>query len=130
MNAYTHKNLGEIEDSAAKHGSGEIMEVRFARGDLDATETGLAHHQLKPNQRQPFGHKHDDAEEVFVVLAGSGRVKLDDEVLELTRLDALRIAPDVMRQFEAGEDGLEMIVFGPHHDADGEIVPGWWAEGA
>ncbi len=128
MSAYTHRNLNDVEDSAAKFGYEELMEVRFAQSDLDASETGFAHHRIKPNRRQGFGHKHEAAEEVYVVLAGSGRVKLDDEILELARLDALRVAPGVMRQFEAGGEGLEMIVFGAHHEGDGEIAPGWWAE--
>lgn len=128
MSAYTRKNLAEIEDMAAKQGAGDFMEARFPRRDLEADETGLAYHRIKPNQRQPFGHKHDEAEEVYVVMGGAGRVKLGDDVVELARLDALRIAPSVMRQFEAGDEGLEMLVFGPRHEGDGEVVPGWWAE--
>jgi mannose-6-phosphate isomerase-like protein (cupin superfamily) len=126
--AYTHLNLESLEDSAAKHGFGETGESRFATGDLDAAETGLAHHRLKAGKRQSFGHRHEQAEEVCVVLAGSGRVKLDDEIVELTRLDAIRLAPAVSRQFEAGPDGLEYLVFGPHYKRDGEILPGWWVD--
>jgi len=96
-------------------------------GDLQAEETGVAHHRLNPGGRQPFAHRHDQAEEVNVVLSGSGRVKLDDEIVDLQTLDALRVAPGVTRCFEAGADGLEFIVFGPHRKGDGEIIQGWWS---
>ena len=78
--------------------------------------------------RQGFAHRHENAEEVYVVIGGSGRVKLDDDIVDLQRLDALRVAPTVTRQFEAGADGLEIIVFGAQHKGDGEIIPGWWAD--
>lgn len=128
MASFTRKNLTEVEDSAPKFGYDELMEVRFANADLDAAETGVSYHRVKPGKRQGFGHKHDEAEEVYVVIAGSGRVKLDDEIVELETLDALRVAPEVTRQFEAGDEGLEMIAFGAHHDKDGEVIPGWWAD--
>lgn len=125
---YTHKNLDAVDDIAAKHGFSEIGEVRFATGDLDAEQTGFSHHRLKPNARQGFGHKHDDAEEIYVVIAGSGRVKLDDDVVELTNLDAIRVSPGVTRAFEGGGDGMEFLAFGERHEGDGEIVPNWWTD--
>jgi mannose-6-phosphate isomerase-like protein (cupin superfamily) len=123
---YTLKNLDEVEDSAVKFGFGELGEVRFATRDLDAEGTGVSHQRWNAGCRQAFGHRHDDAEEVYVVIAGSGRLKLDDDVMEVGRLDAIRVAPGVMRAFEAGPDGLELLVFGPRRDGDGELVPGWW----
>ena len=129
MAAYTHRNLTEVEDSAAKFGFGETQETRFANDDLETEQTGLSHHRLKPGKRQPFAHKHDQAEEVYVVVSGSGRVKLDDEILELEALDALRVSPGVIRAFEAGDDGLEIIACGPRHSEDrGEIIQNWWAD--
>ena len=125
---FTHKKLTEVDDSAEKFGYSELMEVRFANDDLDAAETGVSHHRVKPGKRQGFAHKHDNAEEIYVVIAGSGRVKLDDEIIEIERLDAVRVAPEVIRQFEAGDEGLEMIATGAHHDKDGEIIPGWWSD--
>lgn len=125
---YTLKKLTAVEDSAAEFGMGEIQEARFANGDLETETTGLSHHRLHPNRRQGFGHKHDNAEEVYVVLSGSGRVKLDDDILDVERLDALRVAPGVIRAFEAGPDGLEVLAVGPRHEGDGELVPGWWAD--
>jgi len=83
---------------------------------------------LKPGKRQAFGHRHDKAEEVYVVLSGAGRVRLDDEIVEIRRLDAIRVAPSVMRAFEAGPDGLEWIVFGPRHDKDGETDSEFWTD--
>lgn len=125
---YTLKRLTEVEDSAPKFGFGEIQEARFATGDLDAETTGVSHHRLKADRRQGFAHKHDAAEEVYVVLAGAGRVKLDDEIVEISTQDALRVAPRVIRCFEAGPDGLEFIAFGPRHDKDGEVLQDWWTD--
>jgi mannose-6-phosphate isomerase-like protein (cupin superfamily) len=127
-NPFTHKKLDEVEDSAAGHGYGDRMEARFAQSDLEAEKTGFSFHRIKPGKRQPFGHKHDDAEEVYVVVRGDGLLKLDDEIIEVETLDAIRVSPDVMRAFEAGDDGLEVIVFGPHHEGDGEIDPSFWSE--
>lgn len=125
---FTHMKLAEVKDSAPEFGYGDIQEARFARGDLDAEQTGLSHLRLKPDQHSPFGHKHENAEEVYVVLGGSGRMKLDDEVIEVERLDAIRVSPEVTRAFEAGPDGLEVLAVGARHDGDGEIFPGWWSD--
>ena len=126
--AYSHKNLTEVEDSAPRFGLVEIQEARFANDDLDVEQTGLSYHRLKPDRRQAFGHRHEKAEEVYVVLSGAGRVKLDDEVIELRALDALRLAPAVSRAFEAGPEGLELLAFGPRHPGDGELLPDWWKD--
>jgi quercetin dioxygenase-like cupin family protein len=128
MAAYTHKNLGEVKDSAPGFGADEFQEARFAREDLDAEQTGLSHIKVKPGKRMPFGHKHEEAEEIYVVIAGSGRVKLDDEVIEVTELDAIRISPEVARCMEAGPDGLSVLAVGAHHDKDGEVLPNWWTD--
>ena len=90
---YTLKKLTDVEDSALKFGMGDFQEARFAGDDLDAEQTGLSLHSVKAGQRQPFAHKHDEAEEVYVVLAGSGRVKLDDEIVGIEKLDAIRVSP-------------------------------------
>ena len=91
-NPFTHKKLEEVEDSAAAHGHGEAMEARFAQADLEAEKTGFSFHRIKPGKRQPFGHKHDDAEEVYVVVRGDGLLKLDDEIIEVETLDAIRVS--------------------------------------
>ena len=126
--SYTHCKLTDVEDSAVKGGFSETQEARFASTALETEQTGLSHHRVRPGARQAFGHKHENAEEVYVVISGSGRVKLDDEILQLEPLDALRVSPSVVRQFEGGEDGLEIIAFGQRHEGDGEILPGWWAQ--
>ncbi|HET9152629.1 MAG TPA: hypothetical protein VFN85_00770 [Solirubrobacterales bacterium] len=127
-NPFTHKKLTEVEDSAAGFGHGEAMEARFANEDLEAEQTGLSFHRIKPGKRQPFGHVHDEAEEVYMIVRGSGLFKLDDEIIEVEQLDAIRVSPDVTRAFEAGDEGLEVIVFGPRHEGDGRIIPDWWTD--
>jgi mannose-6-phosphate isomerase-like protein (cupin superfamily) len=128
MAGYTIKNLKESEDLAVKGGFSESQEARFPRGDLGAEQTGLAHIVVHPGKRQPFGHRQKEAEEIFVVLSGRGRVRLDDDVEDIGPLDAIRVSPPVTRAFEAGPDGLELIVFGPHHDRDAEMVPDFWTD--
>ena len=125
---YTLKKLTDVDDSAPRFGYDENQESRFATKELEAEQTGISHHRVKPGKRQGFAHKHEKAEEVYVVMAGSGRVKLDDEILEVEALDAIRVAPGVTRQFEGGPDGLELIAFGPRHEGDGEMLPGWWSD--
>jgi len=129
--SHSIKNLREVQDVAPGAGFGEIQEARFARGDLDAEATGLAYHVLKAGKRQAFAHRHEDAEEIYVVLSGNGRIKLDDEIEEVGPMDAIRIAPSVARAFEAADGApLELLVFGPHHDKDGELIedPGFWGD--
>jgi uncharacterized cupin superfamily protein len=129
MGDYTVKNLADVEDAAAKFGFGETQESRFAARDLGAQQTGLSLHRLRPGKRQPFGHRHAEVEEVYVVLGGSGRVRLDDAEVELGRLDAVRVAPGVARAFEAGDEGLELLAVSPQRTDDrGEMLEGWWGD--
>jgi mannose-6-phosphate isomerase-like protein (cupin superfamily) len=125
---YTLKRLTDVDDSAPKFGFGDVQEARFANRDLEAERTGVSHLRLKARQRQPFAHRHEQAEEIYVILAGSGRVKLDEDILEVGSLDAIRVAPGVTRAFEAGPQGIEILAFGPRHDGDGEVIPGWWSD--
>jgi mannose-6-phosphate isomerase-like protein (cupin superfamily) len=125
---YTLKRLTDVEDFAPKFGFSDVQEARFANDDLETEDTGVSHHRVKPGERQAFAHRHDEAEEVYVVLSGSGRVKLDDAILEIEALDAIRVAPGVTRKFEAGSDGIELVAFGPRHDGDGELIKDWWTD--
>jgi mannose-6-phosphate isomerase-like protein (cupin superfamily) len=125
---YTLKKLTDIDDSAPTFGMGDLQEARFATKELQSEEIGVSLHRVKADQRQPFGHRHEQAEEVYVVLSGSGRAKLDDEIVEVGAFDALRVSPTVMRAFEADGDGLEFLVFGRHLKGDGEVVQGWWSD--
>jgi uncharacterized cupin superfamily protein len=128
MTGYAIQNLEEIEDSAVKYGLSPQLETHFARQDLGARTLGLSLQRLAPNTRQPFGHRHEHQEEVYVILGGGGRVSLDDAVVEVRRWDAIRVAPDTTRAFEAGPDGLELLAFGAHTDSgDVESVEGFWA---
>jgi len=120
--SYTIKNLREVEDMAPKFGFSEVQEARFPREDLESETIGLAFHIVRPGKRQAFAHRHEQAEEIYVILSGRGRVKLDDDVREIGPLDAIRVAPPVTRAFEAGPEGLELLVFGPRHAGDGDIL--------
>jgi mannose-6-phosphate isomerase-like protein (cupin superfamily) len=125
---FTLKNLDEVPDSAPDFGLGDVQEARFAAGALEAVDTGFMLQRLRPGVRPPMGHRHEAAEEVYVVLRGSGRAKLDDEIVDLAPLDALRVSPGVTRAFEAGDEGLDLLAFGPRHEGDGELIQNWWKD--
>jgi mannose-6-phosphate isomerase-like protein (cupin superfamily) len=128
MSDYTIVNLGDVENVAPKFQMPEGMDVRFPRRALGCTAGGGGVEKLPAGLRTPFGHKHSQQEEIYVIAEGSGRIKLDDEVHDLRQWDVLRIGPGVMRNLEAGSDGITLIAFGAPigEENDGEIVPGWW----
>jgi mannose-6-phosphate isomerase-like protein (cupin superfamily) len=128
MSDYTIVNLDSVEDIAAKNGLEAAGEIRFPREAVEAQATGFGHMRLRPNARHPFPHRHHEAEEVYIVLSGSGRAKLEQETVELRPRDILRVAPAVARGFEAGPDGLELLAFGARHGGDGEIIEGFWGD--
>ena len=128
MSNFTHRNIKQVHDSASEFGFGGAGELRFAKDELDCERTGFTYHRAEPGQHASFGHRHDEAEEVYVVISGSGRMKLDDEVIEIGPLDAIRVAPRVWRGFTPGPDGIEVLAFGARHDGDGEVNPQWWVE--
>jgi quinol monooxygenase YgiN/mannose-6-phosphate isomerase-like protein (cupin superfamily) len=123
---YTHINLEDVEDMAPRFGLGEMGESRFANRALSTSGTGVSHQRLRPGVRQAFGHRHQHAEEVVVVLAGSGRVKVDDEVRDVRARDAIRFAPTTGRAFEAGPEGLELLVFSAKRPGDAVMDPTFW----
>jgi mannose-6-phosphate isomerase-like protein (cupin superfamily) len=123
---FTHLNLADVEDAAPGNGFGDRWEARVAREPLEAEATGVTHFRLRPAKRSPFTHRHTAAEETYVIIGGHGRMKLDDEIVEVRRLDAIRVPPGTARAFEAGDEGLEFIAFGPHHPGDGEPVDDPW----
>jgi uncharacterized cupin superfamily protein len=127
--AYTLKNLAEIEDAAPANGFGHVWEARVARSTLGAEQTGVSFFRLKPGRRSAFSHRHDEAEEIYVILRGRGRMKLDEKIVEVGPLDAVRVAPEVVRAFEADADGLDFLVVGAHHPRDGELVDDGWVGG-
>jgi mannose-6-phosphate isomerase-like protein (cupin superfamily) len=122
MGDFTHKNLRDVQDAAVAGGFSEVMGARFASGDLETTQVGVCLQAVHPGKRQAFAHRHENAEEVYVILRGAGRMKLDDEIIEIGELDAVRVAPTVARSLEAGEEGLELLVFGQRHEGDGEML--------
>jgi uncharacterized cupin superfamily protein len=124
---YTHVNLkDDVENASERFGLAPAMEVRFGRNAMGIEGGGFSYQKLAPNLEAPFGHRHAAHEEVYVVVAGSGRVKLDDEVRELRPWDALRCPGSVARAFAAGPDGLELIAIGFGPGGDAEMIEKPW----
>lgn len=129
MTTYTKANLREVDDSAPKFQMPAEMQARFARSAIAGETLGLSLFTLEPGFRIPFGHTHETQEEVYVVVRGSGRIKVDDDVVDLAQWDAIRVAKGAMRNLEAGPDGLEYLAFGAGEDpSEAEMAPGWWEE--
>ncbi|MEJ7875622.1 MAG: cupin domain-containing protein [Solirubrobacterales bacterium] len=125
---FTQLNLDDVEDAAPGNGLGHRWEARVAREALGSVETGVTHFRLRPGKRSPFAHRHTAAEEIYVIMGGTGQVKLDDQIFDVRPLDAIRVAPEVARAFEAGDEGLEFIAFGQHCPGDGEPVDDPWVD--
>jgi mannose-6-phosphate isomerase-like protein (cupin superfamily) len=129
MSSHTKKNLWRVENQAPKFDMPREMEARFARSELGGETLGLSLMKLAPNFRIPFGHKHVAQEEVYVIVRGSARIKVEDEVVELGEWDAIRFDENTMRNVEAGPNGVEYLAFGAGDDpTDAEMVPGWWSD--
>jgi len=131
MSEHRKANLKQdVEDHAPKFGLSPGLEFRAAREALGCEQAGFSYQRIAPGFRQPFGHSHQEQEEIYVLVSGGARVKLDDEIVELEPWDAVRIAPGVMRCVEAGPDGAELLLYGAPKTAgqDAELAPGWWAE--
>ena len=130
---FTRKNIKELEDIGAAFDGPPDLEFRAATKPLELEQSGLTYPRVPPGYRFPYGHTHRTQEEVYVVVRGGGRMKLDDEVVELRVWDAVRVPPGVWRGYEAGPEGLELIVIGapnlgddPRGDVDG--LRDWWAD--
>ncbi|MCW2927815.1 MAG: cupin protein [Thermoleophilia bacterium] len=131
--SFTRTNLKtDVDDVGSNFDGSPDLEFRLATAALHLEQSGLGYQRIPPNYRFPYGHTHRTQEEVYVVLRGSGRMKLDDEIVELREWDAVRVAPGVWRGYEAGADGLELFVIGapnlgddPRADVDG--LRDWWA---
>ena len=121
MADYTKLNLREeVEDQAPKFGMSPDMEFRSARVPLDMQNAGISFLRVAPGFRVPFGHHHNVQEEVYVLVGGSARLKLDDEIVELKPWDAVRIAKETMRNFEGGPEGAELIAVGAPNTGPGD----------
>jgi mannose-6-phosphate isomerase-like protein (cupin superfamily) len=130
MAGYTRKNLKEIEDQAQKFGLAPNLEFRVPGEELDAENSAISYLRVAPNFRLPFGHKHKEQEEVYVLLSGSARLKLDDEVLELAPWDAVRIPKETVRNVEGGPEGAELLLIGAPktEPGDAQVQPEWWTD--
>jgi mannose-6-phosphate isomerase-like protein (cupin superfamily) len=122
MSRYASVNLLEVEDSMGDRAPG--IQLRFGRKHLDSRDLGVSHVRYQPNLRGELAHSHREQEEAYVVVAGSGRMLLDDDVLELRQWDVVRVAPEVVRAFEAGPSGLDMIAVGGPKPEGGDGVSG------
>jgi mannose-6-phosphate isomerase-like protein (cupin superfamily) len=130
MADFTKLNLKQdVEDTAPRFELSPGLESRFARTPLELENSGVSYYKIAPDFRTPFGHRHGEQGEVYIVVSGSARLALDDQVLELERWDAVRIPGPVMRCLEGGADGAEVLAFGAPNteNKDAEMVPGWWA---
>jgi mannose-6-phosphate isomerase-like protein (cupin superfamily) len=131
MADYTKRNLRtEVDDQAKAFGFAPNLEFRVARDALGTTESALSFMRLAPGFRVPFGHHHELQEEVYVVLSGNAKLKLDDDILELGPWDAVRIAPGIVRDVEGGPDGAELLLFGAPRVPPGDAVveQEWWQD--
>jgi quercetin dioxygenase-like cupin family protein len=129
MSRFATVNLLEVEDSVGGRAPG--IEGRFARKHLDSRDLGVSLFRYEPNLRSPMAHSHREQEEAYVVVAGSGRILLDDDVYDVRQWDVVRVAPDVVRAFEAGPDGLDIVAVGGPKPEDGDGVMGAanWPDG-
>jgi mannose-6-phosphate isomerase-like protein (cupin superfamily) len=127
---YTVVNLKQVDDMAPRFGLSPGLESRFARVPLELEQSGISYFRIAPEFRTPFGHTHAEQEEIYLVVAGSARVKLEDEFVELNEWDAVRIPPGTMRGVEGGPQGAELIAFGApsNENRDVEMVQGWWTD--
>jgi mannose-6-phosphate isomerase-like protein (cupin superfamily) len=127
--SYAKTNLRKVDNQAPKFDMPEEMEARFARRAIGGETLGLSLFTLAPGFRIPFGHKHETQEEVYVVVRGSARVKVEDEIVELDEWDAIRFPKNTMRQMEGGPDGVDYLAFGAGDDpTEAEMSPGWWSD--
>jgi mannose-6-phosphate isomerase-like protein (cupin superfamily) len=120
MSSFAIVNLKEIEDSAGERAP--QIEARFGRKSLESEHLGVSYLRYAANVRAPMAHSHREQEEAYVVVSGSGRIRLDDEIHELRQWDAVRISPSTIRAVEAGDDGLELIAIGSDRPEGGDGV--------
>jgi quercetin dioxygenase-like cupin family protein len=130
MSEYTVLKVADVEDQGPNFGLEGKMEARFLRVDLGCEECGVTYLRIAPGFRIPFGHRHKVQEEVYVLVSGSARIKLEDEIHELGPWSAVRMSKDVTRGLEAGPDGAEFVLVGAPHTGPGDAItePGWWTD--
>jgi len=129
MPDFTRSRFADVPNAAAGHGLEANIDFRMLRNVLESEHLGVSRFRIAPGFRPPVGHRHQVQEEVYVVTGGSGRFKVGDVVFDVSEGDVVRVAPTAMRAFEAGENGMELIVVGSDRpeEGDGELEAGWWA---
>lgn len=134
--SFTVTNIKNDPDDVGSNFDGpEGLEFRMATDELELTQSGLTYQSIPANYRFPYGHTHKTQEEIYLVVRGGGRMKLDDEIVAINQWDAVRVSPETWRGYEAGPDGLDMLVIGAPNLGDGrrEDVEGardWWSDQA
>jgi len=128
MSGYTKLNLRDDVDDMAAGRMPPGIEAHFAKQALDCEKSGVTYFKLGRDFHPPFGHRHAEQEEIYVIISGSAILKVEDEAIEMGPLDAIRLAPDTTRALRAGPDGCELIAFGAPMRQDAEMLPGWWPE--
>jgi len=131
MAGYTKLNLKEdVKDMAPEFGLSPGLESHFARQPLELERSGLSHFKFGPGFRAPFGHRHREQEELYLVVEGSARVKLDDDIVELKQWDVVRIPAGMTRALEGGPDGAEVVAFSApnNENKDVEMEQDWWSD--
>jgi mannose-6-phosphate isomerase-like protein (cupin superfamily) len=129
---FTLRNLKtDLEDVGPRFGGAPDLEFRAATAALGLEESGLSYQRVPPGYRFPYGHTHQRQEEVYVVVRGGGRMKVDEDIIELREWDAVRVPPGAWRGYEAGPEGLEILVVAAPNldqrdDVDGQRD--WWAD--
>lgn len=126
-NSYSHINFEDVEDMNPQYGMQDVGEARYLRQDVGAESVGATLYRMEPGKRTGFGHRHEQVEELYVVLNGDGRIKIDEDIVDLRPLDVVRVAPASVRELEAGSEGLTVLATGGHIDGDGEMIQNWWS---
>jgi hypothetical protein len=130
MAGYTALQLNEVEDQAPNIGLPPELQLRMGRVPLNCQNCGLSYMRVAPGWRTPVGHNHRQQEEIYVLVSGSARMKLDDDVIEMKPWTAVRVAPETMRALEGGPGGAELLAVGAPNTGpgDGTLVPDWWSD--
>jgi mannose-6-phosphate isomerase-like protein (cupin superfamily) len=128
MSNYTKTNLKDLDNSAESFGLGDNLETRFARKAMGLEQFGFSYQRMQPNFRQPFGHVHREQEEVYLIIGGGGRIKVEDEIVELKQWDAIRVPGGNTRALESGPEGMELIAMGGNPTGDADMAQNWWTD--
>jgi Cupin domain. len=131
MAGYTVQNLREVDNQGVNFGiDPSDMELRMAKDPLECANSGISYLKLGSGFRAPFGHTHKQQEEIYILVSGSARMKVGDDVIELKPFTAVRVAPETMRSYEGGPDGAELIAIGAPRTGpgDGDVTPSWWSD--